>query len=72
MAAEVNDGKRFPVFRELGERWDGAWINGGRVGLPGSELLSRGDFGGPSPAAASVKRNSTQSRENDCCVGMTT
>lgn len=41
-----------------------------RVGLPGRELLRRGDFGGGgellSPDAASVRRNSTQRREKDC------
>lgn len=39
------------------------------MGELGREVLERGDFGGsgmPSPAAASVRRNSTHSRENDC------
>lgn len=39
------------------------------VGVPGRELLLRGGgepvFGGASPEAASVRRNSTQRREND-------
>ncbi len=68
IAAEVNEGNRFPPFSEFGERWDGVW-DAGRVGLPGKELLSRGDLGGegvPSPDAASVRRNSTQRREKDC------
>lgn len=66
IAAAVNE--RLPRFAALGERSDGR-LGEMRVGEFGSELFARGDFGNgedPSPAAASVRRNSTHRRENDC------
>jgi hypothetical protein len=43
---------------------DCAWELG--VGLPGADEFERGGVAGPLPDAASVRRNSTHSRENDC------
>lgn len=65
IAAAVNEGRRLPLFKPPGERYVGECD--GCVGVGGSELFVRlGEVvGGDPPAAASVRRNSTQRREND-------
>lgn len=66
-AADVKLGSRGAVRGDVGERCEGE--KDGRRGEEGREELPlEGDFGGgetPSPAAASVSRNSTHRREND-------
>jgi hypothetical protein len=69
VAAELNDDRRrvpFPGPFVVGES---DLPNEPGVGLPGRELLDRGERGGGEtepPAFASVSRNSTHRRENDC------
>ncbi len=69
MAADPKDARRFPPLRPPGERYVGECD--ACVGVGGNEVLVRPDGlgeegGGDSPAAASVRRNSTHRRENDC------
>lgn len=74
IAADENDGRRRPPFCDAGERYTGGVEL--CVGVGGRELFclelgDRGDTGAePSPEAASVSRNSTHRRENDCTNGI--
>ena len=67
---DPNDGRRFVPFSPPGERYTGECD--ACVGVGGSDVFARlgvvGEVGGgePAPAAASVRRNSTQRREKDC------
>ena len=64
--AALNDERRRVPLAEVGES-DCPYTP--CVGLPGSELFDRGEREGAElspPAFASVRRNSTHNRENDC------
>lgn len=69
---EPKEGSRRPPFWEAGERYSG--VREGCGGVFGNDVFpracgDRGDVGvEPSPEAASVRRNSTHSLENDCHV----
>ena len=73
IATDPNDGRRLVPLRLPGERYTGecdvcVGVGGrdafARPGVLGEVALLGG--GSPAPAAASVRRNSTQRRENDC------